>query len=150
MSENLENECRETIARHLKDIAVELVVALRALLAAGPSGDIVALKFEYESPHFDDGFPVMYWFKDSSGSPVAVHRLLPDLKSTIPEAVIYDPRYEAEDLDTWGIASEVFVEWFADCWEEAGGHRFCHPAHLAHHDSIYSFDLTRRVDVKQP
>lgn len=149
MSADLEVECRETIAQHLKGVTVDLAAALRALLAVGPSGDVTALRFEYESPHFDDGFPVMYWFEDLAGSPIAVRELLPDLKSTIPEAVIYDPRYEAEGLNTWAIASEVFLEWFADCWEESGGHKFCYPARLAHHDSIFYFDLNRRVIVKQ-
>jgi hypothetical protein len=147
MSADLDSECRDVIAQHLKSITVYLVAALRAVVDSKASSDVVELRFEFESPHFDDGFPVAYWFVHKSGGHSGVQKLLPDLEHTIPEAVIYDQKFETAGLDTWAIASELFVPWFADCWRDAGGSRFYCPAYLAHHDSIYSFDLTRRIDV---
>ena len=147
MHTELETECRAAIARHLAGITAVLVAALRTTLQSVPR-ESNGLRFEYDSPHFDQCFPVMGWHVDRTGRAVDVRKLLPDLEATIPESIIWDARYEAAGLDTWAIASELFVPWFADCWEEAGGHQFGHPAHLAHHDSNGSFDLTHRVHVR--
>jgi hypothetical protein len=149
MNTQLEFECRTTIAQHLKAITSQLVAGLSSIIGRDAPSDAAALRFEYESPHFDDGFPVMFWFVLNSGQTGAIQKLLPMLGHTIPEAVVYDARFEAAGLDTWSIASEVFLSWFADCWRDAGGHKFSCPAYLAHHDSIYSFDLTRRIEVTE-
>jgi hypothetical protein len=147
MSADLDSECRDVITQHLESITVQLVAALRVVVGSNASSDIATLRFEFESPHFDEGFPVTFWFEHKSGGHSVVQKLLPDLEHTIPEAVIYDQKFEAAGLDTWAIASELFVPWFADCWRDAGGSNFYCPAYLAHHDSTYSFDLTRRIDV---
>jgi hypothetical protein len=147
MSADFDSKCRDVISQRLKSITIQLVAALRAVVGSKASTDVAELRFEFESPHFDDGFPVTFWFVYKSGGNSGVQKLLPDLEYTIPEAVIYDQKFEAAGLDTWAIASELFVPWFADCWRDACGSDFYCPAYLAHHDSIYSFDLTRRIDV---
>ena len=147
MSTDLDSQCRRVIAQHLKRITVQLITALRPVMSSKASSDVSELRFEFESPHFDDGFPVVFWFMHKSGGHSGVQKLLPELEHMIPEAVIYDQKFEAAGLDTWAIASELFVPWFADCWRDAGGSDYYCPAFLAHHDSIHAFDLTRRIDV---
>jgi hypothetical protein len=148
MKSEPEIECRETIKQHLNSVSEALVPVLRRIIGSESTAVAAALRFEFESPHFDDSFPVMYWFVDQAGYPISVHEVLPALTQTIPESVIYDPKYEIMGLDTWAITSELFRDWFADCWKQAGGTAFPIPALLAHHDSSYAFDLTRRIEVK--
>ena len=149
MQSELEIECRAILAQHLNSVTAQLILVLQRIIGSELPEAAASLRFEYESPHFDDGFPVMYWFNDKRGFPISVQEVLPDIDHTIPESVIYDPRYELAGLNTWALASELFVDWFADCWRDAGGLYFRLPACLAHHDSLYAFDLIlrRRIEL---
>jgi hypothetical protein len=37
----------------------------------------------------------------------------------------------------------LFIKWFTDCWQEAGGASCALPAHLRHHDGGTPYDLKR-------
>ncbi len=150
MSEDLEADCRTTLAEHLERRTSSLVSALRAIIDIEQPQGTHLFRFEYDSPHFADTFPVMFCRLNSSGHAVEIRKLLPDLPFAIAPEVIYDSRYESAGLDTWALASEAFVYWFADCWTAAGGHHSRWPGYIAHHDSIYSFDLTTRRELRPP
>jgi hypothetical protein len=146
----LEIECRIALTEQLQQKTPALVSALRGVIGADQPQDTYLFWFEYDSPTFADTFPVMFYRMDRSGHPAEDRKLLPDLPFAIAPEVLYDSRYEQADLDTWAIASEVFIPWFADCWEAAGGHHSRWPGYLAHHDSIFSTDLTTRRKLRSP
>lgn len=150
MSADLEMDCRTALTTELQRQSSSLVSALRAIIHAEQPQDTYLFRFEYDSPAFADTFPVMFGRMNRSGHAEEVRKLLPDLSFAIAPKVIYDSRYEQADLDTWALASEVFIPWFADCWEAVGGHRSRWAGYLAHHDSIYSIDLTTRRELRSP
>ena len=95
-------------------------------------------------------FPSLFYRRDRGGRADEGQQLLPSVPVTIPQEIIHDPQCEQADMDTFEIASSVFVPWFADCWKAAGGHDSLWPGYLAHHDTIYSFDLTARRKLRSP
>lgn len=150
VSADIETDCRTALTEQLQRQSASLVLALRTIIDAEQPQGTYLFWFAYDSPNFADTFPVMFCRMNRSGRAEEVRKLLPELPFAIAPEVIYDSRYEQADLDTWALASEVFIPWFADCWESAGGHHSRWPGYLAHHDSIYSFDLTTRRELRPP
>ena len=150
MNAQIESDCRAALTEHLQRLSEVLIAALRGVIDAQYPQTTYLLWFEYDSPDFANTFPVMFCRMNRSGRADEVRKLLPDLPFAIAPDVIDDARYEEAHLDTWALASEIFVPWFADCWEQAGGHRAGWPGYLAHHDSAYSFDLTARRQLRSP
>ena len=146
----LEAECRAAITQSFQLLSERLTAELRSILGAAYPPSTYLFWFVYDSPHFDDSFPITFCQMDRSGQSEQVRRLLPEVAYAVPSTIIYDPRYEAADLDTWVLASEVLVPWFADCWQAAGGQQSRWPGFLAHHDSSFSFDLTVRRELRSP
>ena len=150
MSEELKTECRSEVTAHLQGISPLLTAALRAIVVEQHPPTTFLLWFEYDSPDFENTFAVMFCRMNRRGGADEVRELLPQVPFVIPPDIVADPRYEEADLSTWHLASEVFVPWFADCWEAAGGHRSRWPGYIAHHDSSYSFDLSARRELRSP
>ena len=150
MSADLEMDCRTALTEQLQRQSASLVSALRAIIDAEQPPSTYLFRFEYDSPTFADTFPVTFCRMNRSGHAEEAQKLLPDVPFAIAPEVIYDSRYEQADLDTWALASDVFVPWFAECWEAAGGHHSRWPGYLAHHDSIYSVELTTRRELRSP
>jgi hypothetical protein len=150
MSEVGEIECRISMTPHVERLTDLLVAALRELIRAGHPQATYLFWFEYDCQGFADSFPVMFYRRDRSGRADEGQELLPGVSVTIPQEIMYDPQYEQLDVDTIEVASSVFVPWFADCWKVAGGDDSPWPGYLAHHDSIYSFDLTARRKLRSP
>ena len=150
MSAQIETECRATLTTQLQLLSEPLISALRGVIGAQHPQTTHLLWFEYDSPDFAYTFPVMFCRMNRSGRAEEVRKLLPDVPFAIAPEIIDDSRYEQANLDTWALASEVFVPWFADCWEAAGGHHSRWPGYIAQHDSIYSFDLSARREVRSP
>jgi hypothetical protein len=150
MNADIEQECRLLIRQHFEHLSDRVQAELRNVINADYSPAAHCLWFEYDSPHFDDSFPVMFCVLDRAGEALIRREFLPEISSTIPESLLNDPRYESEDNNTWNLASEVLQLWFADLWEAAGGHNSRLPGYLAHHDSMYSFDLTHRKELREP
>jgi len=150
MSEELETECRAAVATHLQGITPLLTAALQAIIAEKHPSTTYLLWFEYDSPDFENSFAAMFCRMNRRGRAEEVRELLPQVPFVIPPEIAADPRYDDADPSTWHIASEVFVPWFADCWEAAGGHQSPWPAYIAHHDSSSSFDLSARRKLRSP
>jgi len=150
MESPLETECRQAIAQSFDLLTDKLTCELQGIIQAANPPSTHLLWFVFDSSQFDEGFPVVVCRMDQNGQCEENRQLLPKTDAAVPESIIYDPRYRAEELDTWAIASEILRMWFADCWEAAGGHQSRWPGYLAHHDSSYSFDLTRRRELKSP
>lgn len=66
-------------------------------------------------------------------SEVAYYSLLDEQQDAFYE------RYEEQRFDD--VEQRVISEWFAKCWEEAGGETFTLPAYFTFHDANQSYDL---------
>jgi hypothetical protein len=148
MKAQLEKECRLLVRQNLEHLTGLLVSKLRLIITAKYPASTYLLWFEYDSAHWDDSFSVMFSRINRAGEEEERREFLPEVSSTIPEEVLYAPKYENAELNTWNLASEIFETWFAECWEAAGGHDSRWLGYLAHHDSAFSFDLTHRRTLK--
>jgi len=97
------------------------------------------------------GFPIGWFPMDKNVCQVfdgPQPQLLTDVPYTIPPEVIDAEIYEEANIDTWEIAFDLLVRWFAECWRKAGGEQCSYPAYIGHHDDLYSFDLNTMQEVK--
>lgn len=49
--------------------------------------------------------------------------------------------YEQNDEELVMKEQQIFTEWFAECWDKAGGKAFNLPAYFGFHDETRSYDL---------
>ncbi|MFS0576040.1 hypothetical protein AB1K83_10410 [Sporosarcina sp. 179-K 3D1 HS] len=57
--------------------------------------------------------------------------------------------YEQHDTELEEAEQRVVTEWFVDCWIKAEGNRLALPVYFDFHDSTASFDMHRKVWVKE-
>jgi hypothetical protein len=127
MSAELESQCEAAITAQLLKLSAPLTSSLRSIMGEPHPPTTYLFWFEYDSPDFANSFPVMFCRMNRSGHADEVRQLLPDASFTVSPEIVDDPRYEEADINTWALASTLFVPWFADCWEAAGGHRLPWP-----------------------
>ena len=146
----LAKRCHEELAQHLRLLTDRCVGELRTIINGSHPPKTYLLMFVYDSMQFGREFPVMLWRFDRAGREFSNRRLLADEEGTVPEEIL--SRYESEDItpDPYRITARLFVEWFADCWRDAGGASCTFPAYLKHHDDTTSYDLKRRRKVEFP
>lgn len=53
----------------------------------------------------------------------------------------FDDFYEQNDEELANKEQQIFTEWFAQCWEKAGGNAFNLPSYFGFHDETNSYDL---------
>src|SRR5262249_39757567 len=111
MSEELEAECRTAITAQLLGLGAALTASLRTIIREPHPPTTHLFWFEYDSPDFANSFPVMFCRMNRNGQADEVRQLLPDLPFAVSPDVIDDPRYEQADINTWALASELFVPW---------------------------------------
>jgi hypothetical protein len=139
----------EALAPH----ASGLVGVLRQLVEHSYPGEVRALEFEVFTDGFTDGFPVRAFFMDADNTEFFVYE---DGKAQYPSPVdpellhierVFDLDLEHEleavapDADTYTLAGEALVPWFAKCWAQAGGLGFSRAATIQLHDDTRSYDL---------
>jgi hypothetical protein len=144
MSEGrIDQQYKAIIRGHLEQLREKLVVALSEIASAEQPADMYLLDFEAQPGGFSDEFPVVYFPMDRYLTQLELGKpLLPEIHSTIPEAILEHNNFEAAGVDTWDVAFKVLAEWFAECWKQAGGLNCQYPAYICKHDSIGdSYDL---------
>ncbi len=146
----LVKQCQGEVQLHLESLTRLCVAELRAIMKSKQPVRTFLLMFVYDSMQFGREFPVMLWWLDRTGMEFKNKRLLRSAKFTVPEEMLR--RYELEEIvpDPHRITGRAFIEWFTDCWEQAGGGRFAFPAYLKHHDDTTSYDLKRCSKVEFP
>lgn len=100
--------------------------------------------FEVEMQDFTRGFPVSWFALDRDNQEVKVEiskSLLDGIPRTVPADLVHTGKYVDAVIDTWGIAYELMIHWFADCWATAGGANCRVPCFIAIHDGGKFFDL---------
>ena len=142
--------CQDELEPHLRRLTDRCVGELRTIINAKHPARTYLLMFVYDSMQFGREFPVMLWRFDRAGREFNNQKLLGDVEATVPEEIL--GRYESEHInpDPYRITGSLFLEWFADCWKEAGGPSCAFPAYLKHHDDTISYDLKRRRTVQFP
>ena len=140
-------QCQEEIAPHLQRLTKRCVAELRAIIKGKQPARTYLLMFEYDSMEFGREFPVMLWWMDRTGLDLRHKELLGDVKFTVPEEML--GRYESEDMDPdpYRLTGRLFIKWFTDCWQAAGGASCTLPGYLMHHDGGTPHDLKRRGKV---
>lgn len=156
MTSDTASRFKVAVTDKLRLLGPELVPVLQKLIAHQYPPEVVSLDFEIFPDGFSEGFPVRAFFMDDENSE---HFLEVDGKWVYPSPVdpgliqitfVYDEAFEATfleldaDLDTYTLAGEALVPWFADCWTEAGGAAFDRGATIMLHDDLRSFDLVHR------
>ena len=54
---------------------------------------------------------------------------------------IFSDFYEQNDEELVIKEQQIFTEWFAGCWDKAGGKAFNLPSYFGFHDETSSYDL---------
>ncbi|WP_455233130.1 hypothetical protein [Geopseudomonas aromaticivorans] len=134
---------RAKVREKLGSLEMQLISALRRQIEAEYPTEAHALSFVVFSDGFTAGFPARAYVLNRANSQVCVSSAdLLQADETYPEQLERDAEAADPDMDVWGAAAEVFIEWFAECWGRAGGAGFALPATLAEHDTGRLFDLT--------
>lgn len=140
--------------RHYLD-ALDLVVTpiLAKLIAYRYPLEVVGIDFEIFVDGFTQEFPMRAFFLDSDNSEFFLYV---DGKAEYPSPVdpqlicisgVYPQEFEDEftesddEFDAWRHATEVFISWFSERWQSAGGAEFELRATIAPHDSANEFNL---------
>ena len=144
---------RLAVREHLAKLDSLLVEALSLLVEHRYPPQVFALSFEVFSDGFTSRFPVRAFFMDKSNTEYFV---VADGLATYPSPIdpdllavrcvypleLEEDAFQAEpELDTWQIATDELIPWFALCWQQAGGAAFQIEATIASHDSSREFDL---------
>lgn len=145
------------VVEKLRHLGPSLVAVLRQLVEHEYPKEVASIDFEVFTDGFTQSFPVSAFFMDSSNNE---HFLSVGDGYKYPSPVdpqllhverVYGDDFEApflvEDgnLDTFTLAGDALIPWFAECWRQAGGGEFGREATIMLHDSSRVFDLVRGV-----
>ncbi len=150
-----EQEFKWQVTEHLEKVTGSLTPVLKQLIEYNYPQEVEILAFEIFVDGFSSGFPVRVFFMDKFNSE---HFIYINGKAEYPSpvdpdllSIEYVYPYELEEKyiddegntewDPWNAASEVLIEWFAKCWQVAGGEQFKLKATIALHDSGSAFNL---------
>ncbi len=143
------------VTERLQFLRSSLVPVLRQLVEHQYPDEVVSLDFEVFTDGFTQGFPVRAFFIDSENNEYFLSfDGSPEYPSPVDPQLLHidrvygddlEPRFleEDEDLDTFTLAGEALVPWFAECWRHAGGRAFGRAATVRLHDDPRVFDLAR-------
>lgn len=150
-----ETEFQQRVVAALELHSPELVAVLRQLVAHDYPPDVASVDFEVFPDGFTSGFPVRAFFMDDSNSEFFV---IEDGEARCPSSVdpglldisrVYEDSLEAElegavpDADSFTLAAEAVIPWFARCWAAAGGREFTRRAGISLHDDVRRYDLVQ-------
>lgn len=142
------DEFKAAVRAHLDRLTERLTAELSAVIDAPQPPGTALLDFEAHPDELASRFSVLLFPMDRSpsqlGSPIY---LLTDVRPPVPKDLFDTLGASFEDVDPYAIAFRVLVDWFASCWNKAGGDRCRFPAFLCQHDDIESYDLRRGVWV---
>jgi hypothetical protein len=154
---SLESEFRSEVRKHLEPLAKNLVPLLSQLIRHKYPKEVEALVFEVFSDGFTSGFPARVFFMDGENSeffiyengeaqyPSPIDPDLLDIEQVYPDELEERFSSQDEDLDTFTLAGLELIDWFAKCWNQAGGNEFPRTALITIHDDTEVLDLKTGV-----
>ena len=126
----LEEEYRNRLKSELEEASAELINYFQSVIDRGALSKVLDYEFHIDSVDSD--------------MPVICHTELSPfngMKSIVSEELFRGEKFESLDDSLWDITTEMFFDWFLDCWINAGGEYYKGNAYLAIHDDISSLDL---------
>ncbi len=144
---------RKSVQQSLAKLDTQIASALLSLIKHSYPPEVFALSFEVFSDGFTSGFPVRAFFMDRSNTehfvvkdgvanyPSPIDPGLIETECVYPEELEEELETNAPDLDTWEVATEELIKWFASHWQRSGGTTFPLVATIARHDSSNEFNL---------
>ena len=148
-----ESEFQRAVVNALEQHTQALVAVLRQLVQYDYPPEVVSVEFEIYPDGFTSGLPVRAFFMDETNSEYFV---LSGNEARYPSPVdpgllklarVYDSSLESAleeaspDADTYTLAAEAMIPWFARCWAEAGGLHFSRRSSINLHDDLKVYDL---------
>ncbi|MCL2916087.1 hypothetical protein L2725_20300 [Shewanella corallii] len=146
---------QQAVKQYLCLLSADLTQVLRQLIQHSYPEDVVELAFELFPDGFSEGFPVQTFFLDADNSEVFIMvNGEAQYPSPVEPELLENPQvypWELEsnyamgdnEFNAWGIASYTLIDWFFDCWQQAGGKHFPLKAKIGVHDSRHQFDLIK-------
>jgi len=160
MTGSVEDRFKAAVRERLSALDERIAPILGALFTHAYPPEIVALHFAIFSDGFTESFPVRAFFMDADNSeyfvyvdgtatyPSPVDPALLDLPCGVYEQSFEEPFVsEDADLDTFTLAGEALVDWFAQRWIAAGGEVFARQASIGLHDDALTFDLIAQNEI---
>jgi hypothetical protein len=153
MFELPESRFRQAVRQGLAAADVSISAALAHLIEHQYPPAVWAIVFHIYSDAFTSGFPVRTYFVDRKNHPCFCTETgsvwLPSFADSTLVDVGHIYSEELEDtfaahypeVDTWAIASDELLSWFATHWLNAGGAAFPLVATIAHHDAAEELNL---------
>lgn len=144
---------RNSVQASLAKLDNQISRVLESLVTHKYPDEVFALSFEVFSDGFTSGFPVRAFFMDRTNTeyfifdggeakyPSPVDPSLIEIECVYPEELEEELEVSSPNLDTWEIASDELIHWFAKHWESVDGLNFPLVATIAIHDSSKEFNL---------
>jgi hypothetical protein len=153
---SIKEQFQEEVREYLDRLTDRIVPVLKQLVEYSYVPAVKSLDFEVFCDSFAYAFPVRAFFMDEDNSeyfiyvdgkaqyPCPVDPGLLEIEGVYPAELEEMYFQQDEDLDIFTIAGETLIDWFAECWKEAGGLSFPLQAHIALHDDVRAFDLVNQ------
>lgn len=153
MSGSAERTFRHGVRDSLSKLDAQIEGVLLSLVSHEYPPEVFALSFEVFSDGFTSGFPVRAFFMDRSNTehflwegeeakyPSPVDPGLLEINHVYAEELEEKLEEHSPESDSWGIATEELIQWFARHWRRIGGENFSLVATIAPHDSSKELNL---------
>jgi hypothetical protein len=150
---NIKEDFKDKVSEYINRLTDDLLPILKKLIEHEYPQEVDTLAFEIFTDGFSSEFPVRAFFMNEDNSecfimvdgkaeyPSPVDPDLLRIEHVYPNELEEEYTKKDETLDPWGIATNVLIEWFSECWLSAGGESFQLKANIAPHDSNYEFNL---------
>lgn len=159
---SLKAEWQLLVERYFDKLRAPMIAELQAIMQRPYHPDVALLDFEVSYPYgvgADLGVKLYTLGRDGwlvcaedggqgfSGS----QALLPDVNPVVPTDAMTPERFQALNdalEDTYEVTGKYLIDWFADCWQAAGGADAKLPAFVGFADDEESLDLKRQKWVE--
>ena len=159
---SLKAEWQFLVERYFDKLRAPMIAELQAIMQRAYHPDVALLDFEVSYPYgvgADLGVKLYTLGRDGwlvcaedggqgfSGS----QALLPDVNPVVPTDAMTPERFQALNdalEDTYEVTGKYLIDWFADCWQAAGGQASKLPAFVGFADDEESLDLKRQKWVE--
>lgn len=137
---SINDEIRIELIRSLNPLAPLLVKELRELLLRAVNDAAYLISFEVHPSSIVANFPVRWDWMEADLGQIDGGTLLADAGPLIQ-------REHLGNGDPLLLVLPLLANWFADRWEEAGGHQYRLPAYIECQDGEVMFNLKERIWV---